>query len=705
MASIATQKTLWNAFKRRKFPVVIQRESVDCSACCLAMISASLGRRHGVRFLRGLIGVGHAGASLYALARACGSIGLEATGVRATIGELPELKTPFIAVNKVHYVVVYEVTNGSVVIGDPSAGLIETTLNDFADEWTGIALLMKPTDRFFLGPESHDSNEFVMRIFRSERRHIAALILITAVVHSVSILAVFKMKDAFNVIYSSTKLSTIFLPLYAVGACYMGSVIFKMAGSMLSASLAKRLEITLSSSVFRRILDLPLSYHQARRSSDLIKRVGDLDRLKDFIAFRGITTATDLALMVLYIVAILNISWQFALIAITGAAFLAFIISLLSAVSNKLLCLENKLINDSYLQLSEAIKSIFTVKALGIEDIVFNRWLASMNRSCQQSKMRYVIQSIINGAGDFSAKFVPFAALGVALHQYSLGRMHVGDIIGVSSLVGSFMVPISNMASVRSDVDRTIHGVNCAGDVLTTKTLSRGLVSSGLDASCFLELANVSYRYGSEDEPLILKNLSVSIPTGQLTVIMGPSGSGKSTMLHIMANLLTPQEGSVRLHGVPLAQIDSQVLRSQIGIVSQESKLFAGTIFENVTFGCNDVDEDLVWHCLSLADADNFVRSLPRSLNFPLVDDGVGLSGGQKQRIMLARALYRRPQLLLLDEATSALDATSSRRIFRMLREMSRRFTTVFVTHDQELSNYAQNSILLTPEYTLLSSV
>jgi ATP-binding cassette, subfamily C, bacterial len=196
-----------------------------------------------------------------------------------------------------------------------------------------------------------------------------------------------------------------------------------------------------------------------------------------------------------------------------------------------------------------------------------------------------------------------------------------------------------------------------------------------------IELRDVSFSYTETGEPVVLKNVQLSIAARATTAIVGPSGAGKSTIADLMMGLVLPTAGVVAVDGVPLTPDLLRAWRQQIGYVPQETLLFHDTILANLRWANPDATEDDVWRAIAMAAADDFVKALPDRLHTILGDRGVLVSGGERQRLSLARALLRRPRLLILDEATSSLDSENERRIQHAIEQLHEQITIVIITH------------------------
>jgi ATP-binding cassette subfamily B protein RaxB len=207
-----------------------------------------------------------------------------------------------------------------------------------------------------------------------------------------------------------------------------------------------------------------------------------------------------------------------------------------------------------------------------------------------------------------------------------------------------------------------------------------------------LELRGVTFAY-SDTEDAVLRDVSLSIEPGESVAIAGPSGCGKTTLLKLMLGIHLPQAGQLLVGGVPLARLGLARWRDMVGTVMQDDQLFAGSIIDNIAFF--DAQPDVAWveHCARLASVHDEIEGMPMGYHTLVGDMGASISGGQKQRILLARALYKRPQILLLDEATSALDVDRERLVNHAIKQLQ--LTRIIVAHRPETLASASRVIML----------
>ncbi|VDL93089.1 unnamed protein product [Schistocephalus solidus] len=306
---------------------------------------------------------------------------------------------------------------------------------------------------------------------------------------------------------------------------------------------------------------------------------------------------------------------------------------------------------------TEVLTAIRTVFAFGGQE----KECARYEKELQASSRIFFLKSVFVGLG--MSIFLLFLYLCIT-------NIHICSCCLTHSALDTYLLPENNIKLVILIVFTKVPEIDVSAD---------GEELPSTDGEIAFE--NVSFYYPSRPDVPILKNFSLTIPAGKTVAIVGPSGSGKSTTVQLIQRLYDPLEGRVTLDGVDLRQLDVKWLRQQIGVVSQEPVLFAGTVEENIRLGDPEATDSEVEEAARMADAHGFIIQLPQAYKTVLSEGGGKMSGGQKQRVAIARALVRNPPILLLDEATSALDNKSERAIQAAIERAAQGRTVLMIAH------------------------
>jgi subfamily B ATP-binding cassette protein MsbA len=255
--------------------------------------------------------------------------------------------------------------------------------------------------------------------------------------------------------------------------------------------------------------------------------------------------------------------------------------------------------------------------------------------------------------------------------QFDMFLLSVGSLAVAGGALRPLAGLVTEIQASDAPAERLLHILH-----LPTEEESHVPIARHSDSIVF---ENVSYSY-SEDAQPVLKNFSVSIPHGQRVAIVGPNGSGKTTLVSLLPRLLTPQSGAVRIDGTDIASVDLSSLREQLGVVTQDTVLFRGTIESNIRFGKEASREEVV-NVAKQAHADIFINSIDGQYDAEVYEYGTSLSGGQRQRLAIARALLRNPSIMIFDEATSQIDSESESLINDMLGTFCEGRTVLLIAH------------------------
>lgn len=347
--------------------------------------------------------------------------------------------------------------------------------------------------------------------------------------------------------------------------------------------------------------------------------------------------------------------------------------------------------------LMDNISGVKIIKSYGAEEREYRNFAETAERMSGES-VRVVRENARMGMWfQVLSNLVLCLILYVALEILGLPLV----MVGISVLIFSRLIPLlSNLQSQAQHLASMLPAFEAAqrlylSAIAGEEKLEDREEGTPLKLTKGIRLENVSFSYGSDgrDAPSAVRHLNLHIPAKKVTVVHGPSGSGKSTLADLLAGLLAPDSGTVRVDGIPLDRSNLRAWRSQAGYVPQEVILFNGTIRDNIRLGNPHArDEDII-AALEAANAARFVAALPNGPDTNVQDRGERLSGGERQRIALARTLVRNPVLLILDEATNSLDRETEAAVFEALSRLRGRVTIVLISHGKAALDLADHVI------------
>jgi len=471
---------------------------------------------------------------------------------------------------------------------------------------------------------------------------------------------------------------------------------FGILQSVLLAHTGNRIDVTLGSTLFRRVMRIPLRYFEVRRVGDTIAHVREVEGIRNFLTGQALLSAVDALFVFVYIGVLLCFS-----AALTGIVLLALALVIGSTVSFRA-ALRRRLDErfdcgaDVHSFLVEAVSGVETVKAMALEPTMVQRWDGLLARSVTADYRVDRLNAVAGGIGKILRNLTTLLILWVGAGKVLSGELTVGALIAFQMLSSRAMGPVLRISTLWQKFQQAALAVRRLADIMNapTEPVMNPEKTSLPRISGALRFERVSFRY-AQDRPLVLEDISFEVTPGMTVGIVGRSGSGKSTLAKLMQRLYVPDGGRIFVDGHDLAQADPAWLRQQIAVVPQESFLFAGTIRENIAVRARDASIARVIAAAKLAGAHDFVTAMPGGYDTPIGERGVALSGGQRQRLALARALVTDPRILILDEATSALDYESERIIQENLAPISEGRTVIVIAHRLSMLHAADVILVL----------
>ena len=687
------RRQLW-----RKYPLIEQQSSSDCSAACLAMISRYWGKRLSINYLRELIGVGRSGSSLKSLARAAEAIGYHARPVRASLSRIAEQSNPWIAHwEGDHYVVVYRIKDDRILVADPDGGKQEFSTPKFCASWTGYALLLEPTENLYEAPEEKRSLTRFFKLLLPYRSIGILVIVASLLIQVLGLVSPLFTQIILDQVVTNKSQST--LNVLVIGILMFGSLGIGLSAirNYLLSYLANRLDLTMIGGFVNHALNLPLKFFESRRVGDIITRVQENQKIQEFLIENVLLSWLDFVTGFIYLGLMLYYNWQ-----LTALILLLIppIVALTLAATPLLRKISRERFNaaaDQNSSLVEMMSGISTVKAVTAEQDLRWRWedllTKQLNIDFKGEKLAINL-GLLSGSIDSigGALLLWYGATLVIQDQLSIGQY-----VAFNMMKGYIISPVLVLVGLWDELQEVLISVERLNDVFETRSEESGRASKIILPKLrgSLRLDNVTFRYDREEEKNILQNISLDVAAGQTIAIVGRSGSGKSTLVKLIQGLYHPISGQITVDGHNLKHVSLKSLRSQMGVVPQDCFLFSGTILENITLYRSEFTLEQAIASAKLAEAHAFIQALPLGYNTKVGERGDSLSGGQRQRIAIARAFLGNPPILVLDEATSSLDTESERRFQDNLTRLSRQRTTFIIAHRLSTVRNADSIIVL----------
>ncbi|MEA2196095.1 MAG: ATP-binding cassette, subfamily bacterial HlyB/CyaB [Solirubrobacteraceae bacterium] len=672
-------------WRRPPFPLVRQLDEMDCGAACVAMVCRYYGREVAPSHIRMAVGTGADGTSLRGLQRGGEHVGLEMRSIKASKERLDQLPLPAIVHwGGNHWVVLYAVDGERIYIADPSRSLRRVTREDVAQQWSGYAALPTPTPRLAEAPLGKASARWLVEFIRPHRRALALGLALAFVAAGLEMLFPVLTQQVVDHVLLHRNYGL----LYELTGAMVGLLILSLAVTMVQRRMLSRIAVEIDvqtlDHITGRMLGLPMSYFESRRTGDIDRRLDGVRQIRRMVVQGGLTGITAATQFLVALVIMLVYS------PLMGGLFVLTVplYALLMRYSSQRVAPTFESLEEEYGRFRsrqiDGIKGIATVKAMGAEEgmqrmLVEN--LRELGRRMFRSDFTIMAYEGVASVVTFLTVvvFLFIGALEVLAHHLT-----VGGLIAFNSLILLANAPLGTLLGLWDDWLQSKVLLGRVQDIFDYGEEQPGGPGAYRPVPTLegrISVRSARFHYPQSPSAKILDGISVEIPAGSTVAIVGRSGSGKSTLVKCLTGLLVLTDGAIAYDGVDIRELRLRDLRRKIGYVLQEPYLFDDTIARNIAFGDAEPDLARVRTAAELADAADFVERLPLAYDTRIGESGMRLSGGQAQRISIARALYRRPPVLIFDEATSALDTESERTVKRNLDRMLAGRTAFIVAH------------------------
>lgn len=670
----------------RRTPVIIQAEAAECGLACMAMMASHYGHVLDLPAMRRRFAASLKGMSLRDLLKVGAGLELATRAVRLELSDLGQLRLPCVLHwDHNHFVVLTRVGVRGVTIHDPATGRRTVPLQEVSKHFTGVALEAWPTERFTAKNERERVH--VLDMVRRTAGLGRAAIQILSISVLLEIIGI-AMPIGFQLVIDEVVVAADYdlLTLIALAFCLL-LVLQVLAGFVRSWStmlIGSSLVLQWKASLFDHLMRLPLGYFEKRHVGDVVSRFGSLDSIRQTLTTNAITALLDGVMSIVLIAAMWLYGGWLVTIALITVGLYALVRFLTYAPYRGLS--EEAIVYSAQesSHFMESVRGMASLKVLNLEErrrgVWINHLVDRINANLRVQKFDIVFQSASRLLFGFDRiLIIYFGARGILD-----GDMTVGVLTAFLAYKDQFTSRMDSFISTALQLRMlSLHGERIADIALakpeeavrTAATVEPDQPPAGAGR---LEVDNVSFRY-ADNEPEVFSQVGLTIGAGECVGIAGPSGAGKTTLLKILAGLILPDEGQVRIDGRALSAVGLAAYRDRVGCVLQDDRLFAGSIAENIAGFDPMLNMPLVRQCAMLSSIHEEILKMPMGYETFVGDMGSTLSGGQRQRIILARALYRRPSVLLLDEATSHLDPENEAVINAAVRRLS--ITRVIIAH------------------------
>lgn len=693
----------------KKFPNFKQTESKDCGPTCLKIITKYYGKTINIQELRKYSETNRDGSNLLMLSEAAEKIGFRTLGIKASIEKLKDTPLPSILHwNKNHYVILYKIKKEIYYISDPSIGLIEYNQAEFSKFWIGnnadktteegIALLVEPTPKFYQSEfDKEEKNIFgfalLFKYIYPYKSFIIQLIFGLLAGSLLELIFPFLTQSIVDVGIQNQNIHFIYLILFAQLFLFVGKTALELIRSWILLHLSTRINISLISDFFIKLMNLPISFFDVRMTGDIMQRINDHNRIERILTTSSLSVLFSIINMFIMGGVLAYYNLKIFAVFFTGS-FLYFLwVILFLKRREKLDYKRFAEISQEQSKVIELINGMQEIKLHNAEKQKRWGWEYVQARLFKVSMKGLVLEQAQNIGSNFINEIKNIVIIFLSAKLVIDGQITLGMMLAISSIVGSLNGPIIRLINFIREVQDAKISLARLSEIheKEDETQQEDSQTHEIPKEADIVIKELSFRYIGSDV-MVLENLNLTIPANKVTAIVGTSGSGKTTLMKLLLKFYEPNSGELILsptlsngegtkRGINLKNITQKTWRSHVGTVMQEGYIFNDTIANNIAIGVDIIDKERLVYAADVANIKDFIQDYPLGYNTKIGIEGVGMSTGQKQRLLIARAVYKNPEMLFFDEATSALDANNEKEIMQKLDVFFKYKTVVVIAH------------------------
>jgi ATP-binding cassette, subfamily B, bacterial CvaB/MchF/RaxB len=682
-------------FGSRRVPMLLQTEAAECALACLAMMVGAHGHRTDLATLRQRFSLSLKGATMADLVRMAGELRFNPRALRVEPQQLEQLALPCVLhwdLN--HFVVLTEVKGNTATLHDPARGVRRLKLHELSQHFTGVALELTPAADFAPKVERQSVKlKHLIGPVRGLKRAVAQILLLAIALEAFVLGSPFLLQWAVDDVVVSNDRDLLLTLGIGFGLLVLLQVVAAALRSWAVLHLSATLNLQWLGNVFAHLLRLPVAWFEKRHAGDVWSRFAAVQTMQKTLTTHFVEALLD-GLLVVATLAMMAF-YSLTLTAIVLAAVAAYALLRWAFFRPLRQATEETLVHEAQ-QASHFLESLRAVQSIKLfnrqadrQARFMNRVVDAMNAGIATRKLELmfsVLHRLLFGLERVAVIWV--GALLVMDQKFSVGMLFafIAFKEQFAQRISALIDKSVELRMLRLQGERLADIVLAAPEDMGLQRLAERAPEARID------VRGVTFRY-ADNEADVLQGVTLAIEPGESVAIVGPSGGGKTTLLKLMLGIHSPQGGEVRVGGLPLAQLGLAQWRAMVGTVMQDDALLTGSVIDNVSFFDASPDVEWVMECARLAAVHDEIEAMPMGYHTLIGDMGASLSGGQKQRLLLARALYKRPQVLLLDEATSALDVERERVVNQNIRKLN--LTRVIVAHRPETIASASRVVVL----------
>ena len=694
------------------FPFIRQHDSMMCGIACLQMVCRYYGKNFSQDYLSEFCGATTEGVSLLGISTAAKKLGMLTVCGKLSVKQLDNEDLPCILHWKQnHFVVLYKVKRGNCYcVADPGKGLVTYSREEFVRYWVsdssgneerGIAMFLEPTPEFHAMEvgmeESRRSFRFLMGYFKRYRASFSLIVLGLVIGCILQLLMPFLTQAIVDKGIKNNDIGLVWLILIGELMIVLGRAVAGFMRSRILLSVSMKINISLVSDFFAKLLKLPMAFFDTKLMGDLMQRMGDHNRVQSFLTGQALNVLFSILSFIVFGAVLLVYDRLIFAIFIAGSVLYGLWITVFLG-RRKVLDYEQ--FEKHAINQNKTYQFISNMQEIKLQDCERRRraeWEQVQNDLFAVQMKSLKLQQTQEAGSVLLNEIKNIVITATAATAVINGDITLGTMLAIQYIIGQLNAPVEQfMAFIYSlqDMKISLERINEIHEGRNEESPQENLTAFP-EAPCHIVIDGVSFKYDRHALKYTIEDIDIHIPEGKVTAIVGASGSGKTTLIKLMLGFYPVNKGYITIAGENINRYSLKWWRRQCGVVMQEGVIFSESIARNIAVDDGEIDEQRMIQAAEMACIKDYILSLPLKFNTIIGRDGVGLSQGQKQRILIARAVYKNPSFIFLDEATNALDAKNERAIVENLNEFYKGRTVVIVAHRLSTVKNADHIIVL----------
>lgn len=616
----------------------------------------------------------------------CGAIaemmGLNTQLVTVPASSISKIPTPALIRWQDSFAILYAVSERELVLGSPESGISHQKPDRFTEIWgeAGEVLLLQSTKET---PKQRFGLSWFWPSIQKHHRVLIEVLIASFFVQLFGLANPLITQLIIDKVLVQNSIGT----LHILGILLLIVAVFEALLSSLRTYLfvdtTNRIDLALGSQVIDHLLRLPLRYFDKRPVGELSTRINELENIRNFLTGTALTVVLDAIFSVIYIIVMVIYSWLLTLIALATVPLFGLLTFIVAPIIRQQTREKAERNAETQSYLVEVVSGIQTVKSQNIELNSRWRWQERYAHYISTGFKTVLTSTTAGSLSNFLNKLSGLLLLWVGAYLVLAGQLTLGQLIAFRIIAGYTTSPLLRLIQLWQNFQETALSLERLSDILDSPEESEIAGRDNIPMPVIqgaVTYEQASFRF-TPNGALQLCNVSLSFPAGSFVGIVGQSGSGKSTLIKMLLKLYDLESGRILIDGYDISKVELYSLRSQMGVVLQDTMLFQGTVQDNISLTNPDAPQEAIVEAATIAYAHDFIMTLPQGYNTQVGERGSNLSGGQRQRLAIARAVLQNPRLLILDEATSALDYLAEHQVFTNLRDAFKGRTVFFITH------------------------